>query len=201
MIKFMYNDRNRFCVWVLSIVLAGELPLFAEDGKKLGPAAAQPQPYNPPVAASSDEGLRAIKSFRVPAELKVELFAAEPYLANPVAFCVDEKGVFYVAETFRHGAGVTDTRNHMNWLDVDLASRSVADRVAMYRSFLGKEFAQYNLQHERVKRIVDRDGDGKADGATVFADGFNDPAAGIGAGVLAQGRRLVCLHSLAVEAA
>ena len=34
--------------------------------------------------------------------------------------------------------------------------------------------------------MVDRDGDGKADTATVFADGFNDPAAGIGAGLLAR---------------
>ena len=63
-----------------------------------------------------------MRSFRVPAGLEVELFAAEPLLANPVAFSIDEKGVAYVAETFRHGAGVTDTRNHMNWLDDDLAS-------------------------------------------------------------------------------
>ena len=37
----------------------------------------------------------------MPAGLKVELFAAEPLLANPVAFCIDEQGRFYVAETFR----------------------------------------------------------------------------------------------------
>ena len=33
---------------------------------------------------------------------------------------------------------------------------------------------------------MDRDGDGRADASTVFADGFNDPAAGIGAGILAR---------------
>ena len=151
------------------------------------PADAPLQSYNPPIAPASDEAKRAIPSFRVPAGLNVELFAAEPILANPVAFCIDEKGVVYVAETFRLHAGVTDTRNHMNWLDDDLACRTVADRVAMYRKFLGKEFASYNLQHDRVRRIVDRDGDGRADVATVFADGFNDPASGIGAGVLARG--------------
>jgi quinoprotein glucose dehydrogenase len=118
--------------------------------------------------------------------LKVELFAAEPLLANPVAFCIDEKGVVYVAETFRHGAGVTDTREHMNWLDDYLASRTVADRVAMYQKYLGTGFAKYDVEHERVRRIVDRDGDGRADATTVFADGFNDPAAGIGAGILAR---------------
>lgn len=122
----------------------------------------------------------------MPAGLKVELFAAEPLLANPVAFCIDEQGRFYVAKTFRLGAGVTDTRRHMDWLDDDLACRTVADRVAMYRKFLGKGFEEYKVEHERVRQIVDRDRDGKADSATVFADRFNDPAAGIGAGLLAR---------------
>ena len=81
---------------------------------------------------------------------------------------------------------MTDTRGHMNWLDADLASRTVADRVAMYKKYLGNGFAAYEVEHERVRLIVDRDGDGKADTATVFADQFNDPAAGIGAGLLAR---------------
>ena len=74
----------------------------------------------------------------------------------------------------------------MDWLDDDLACRTVADRVAMYRKFLGKGFEDFKVEHERVRQIVDRDHDGKADTATVFADGFNDPAAGIGAGLLAR---------------
>ncbi len=144
------------------------------------------QTYNPAIAPASSEGEVAIRTFRVPAELKVELFAAEPLLANPVAFSIDEQGRFYVAETFRLGAGVTDTRGHMDWLDDDLACRTVADRVAMYKKFLGKEFEQYKVEHERVRLVVDRDHDGRADSATVFADGFNDPSAGIGAGLLAR---------------
>ena len=140
-----------------------------------------PRSPRPPTRAE-----KAIRSFRVPAGLKVELFAAEPLLANPVAFCIDEKGVAYVAETFRHSDGVTDTRNHMDWLDDDMACRTVADRVAMYKKYLGSKFESFHVQHERVRRVVDRDGDGRADASTVFADGFNDPAAGIGAGVLAR---------------
>ena len=42
----------------------------------------------------------------MPDGLKVELFAAEPLLANPAAFSIDEKGVAYVAETFRLNEGV-----------------------------------------------------------------------------------------------
>ena len=151
------------------------------------PARAEDELYKPNVASASPEPSRAIRSIRLAPGLKVELFAAEPLLANPVAFCVDERGRFYVAETFRLHAGVTDNRKHMNWLDADMASRTVADRVAMYRKFLSPEdFQAYQVEHERVRRVVDLDGDGKADSSTVFADGFKDAADGIGAGLLAR---------------
>ncbi len=171
---------------VFLIVTSATAQTHAGDDPPAAKAASPTKPYLPRIAPASDEARLAMRSFRVPPGLAVELFAAEPLLANPVAFCIDEKGVFYVAETFRHGAGVTDTRGHMNWLDDDLASRTVADRVAMYRKYLGTSFERLDHEHERVRRIVDRDGDGRADAATVFADGFNDPAAGIGAGLLAR---------------
>src|SRR5262245_42385906 len=108
-----------------------------------GPAASdEPAPaYTPQVAAASNEAERAMKRFRIPEGLRVELFAAEPHLANPVGFCIDERNRFYVAETFRLHAGVTDIRGHMDWLDDDLACRTVADRVAMYRKHLKDRFA------------------------------------------------------------
>jgi len=151
------------------------------------PLRAQDESYKPHVEAASPDAAQAAKSFRPAPGLKVDLFAAEPRLANPVAFCIDEKGRFYVAETFRLHEGVTDNRNHMNWLDADMACRTVADRVAMYRKYLGADgFAAFNTEHERVRMIEDRDGDGKADHDSVFADGFKDAADGIGAGVLAR---------------
>ncbi|WP_165067346.1 PVC-type heme-binding CxxCH protein [Paludisphaera rhizosphaerae] len=129
----------------------------------------------------------AQKALRVLPGFKVDLFAAEPNVANIVAFHADEKGRFYVVETFRHSDGVTDTRGHMNWLVDDLAARTVSDRVAMYRKFFTlQEFADYRVEHDRIRLVEDRDGDGKADHAEVFADGFNLPETGIGAGVLAR---------------
>ena len=147
---------------------------------------ATPSDYSPPLAAVSDEAEKAIPRIRVVDGLQVELFAAEPLLANPVAFCIDDQGRFYVAETFRHTTGVTDNRSHMYWLEDDLACRTVVDRVAMYRRHLGAGFAAYEVEHERVRRLVDTTGDGRADHATVFADGFSDAAAGIGAGLIAR---------------
>ncbi len=166
--------------------LAAALLFYCDPASAQAPAS-KPA-YQPEIKPASDEGEKAIARFRVPKGLKVELFAAEPLLANPVAFWPDDHGRFYVAETFRHGQGVTDTRGHMNWLDDDLAARTVADRVAMYRKFFTpEEFAGFAVAEDRIRRIEDRDGDGKADAATVFADGFNNPAVGIGAGVLSRG--------------
>ncbi|MAF67483.1 MAG: glucose dehydrogenase [Planctomycetes bacterium] len=141
--------------------------------------------YEPRIEPASTEGADAIARFTLPENHELTLFAAEPMLANPVCFTVDHAGDCYVAETFRVHAGVTDMRNHMDWLHDELANRSVADRVAMMRRHEGAGFeAAYGTEHDRVRLLRDTDGDGAADTATVFAEGFNDPADGIGAGLL-----------------
>src|SRR3954470_25034612 len=140
----------------------------------------------PMVAQASDEGEKALKRFRIPKGFKVELFAAEPLLANPVCFTIDEKGRFYVAETFRLHAGVTDIRGHMAWLDTELASQSVEQRVAYMKKFEGPKIGDYTKETDRVRLIEDTDGDGKADKATVFSEGYSGIADGIGAGLLAR---------------
>lgn len=145
------------------------------------------EPYAAKVEKASADATTAIKRIRVPAGLQLQLFAAEPLLANPVAFCFDDRGRVYVAETFRLHDGVTDIRGHMDWLDDDLACRTVDDRVAMYRKRLGDKFETYAIHHDRVRLIEDRDGDGAAETAHVFAEGFREAADGIGAGVLARG--------------
>ena len=142
--------------------------------------------YPPPVQAASDGGEQALKRFRVAKGLKVELAAAEPLLANPVAFSIDEKGRFYVVETFRLHAGVTDIRGHMDWLDEELAVKTVEERVAYMTRHEGKRIAEYTRYSDRLRLVWDSDGDGKADQATVFADGFSGVADGIAAGVLSR---------------
>ena len=153
-------------------------------------AAAQekPEPVEPEIAPASQEAERAIQGFKVPTDLDVRLFAAEPQLANPVAFDIDHQGRFWICETFRQNQGVTDNRGHdQAWLNDDLAAQSVADRAAYYRKHLGDKAIEYMLQDDRIRLVEDSDGDGRADKATVFADHFNDLVEGTGAGVLARG--------------
>lgn len=138
------------------------------------------------VLPASDEAAAALSGFELAEGLTVDLFAAEPMLANPVCLYVADDGAVYVGETFRHHAGVTDIREHMDWLDDDLASNTVQDRLDYFAKHLGDEYASYAEREERVRVLRDTDGDGVADVDTVFADGFASHEAGIGAGLLAH---------------
>jgi quinoprotein glucose dehydrogenase len=150
---------------------------------------AQSKPYEPQIAPASEEGRQALALFQLPPGFVVEQWAAEPMLANPVAICPADTGEVYVCESFRLHKGVTDIREHMDWLDDDNASRTVEDEVAMFQKHLSpEEWAAIHVERERVRLLRDTDGDGKADRATVFDDRFGDPADGIGAGVLKWGK-------------
>lgn len=142
-------------------------------------------PYSPAIADKSAEAEHALLQFKVAGGLRGQVFAAEPSLANPVAFCLDEQGRIFVAETFRQSKGVEDNRGHMNWLLDDLAAQTVADRVEFFKKHQKEEVQRYAEEHDRIRRLVDLDGDGQADESTVFADGFNAIEDGTGAGLLA----------------
>lgn len=145
------------------------------------------------VAPASDEGKNAIPSFKHDQGLKIELWAAEPMLANPVAFTQDEKGRWYVAETFRQERGVEDNRSHKDWLDEDLAAQTLEDRLAYMKRHYpdpAKFAEKFTTSEDRIRRLEDTTGSGKADKSTIFADGFRDALDGTGAGILARGNEV-----------
>ncbi len=161
---------------ILSAVICGAS--LAEDDIPIIP---------PKIAPASNEGEIAIGKMKVPKDLKTELFAAEPMVSNPVALCVDEIGRVYVVETNRIDRGAFDVRQHMDWLEDDLANKTVEDRVAMLHRKLGPNFRRETQgATDRVVRLEDSAGEGKADKQTIFADGFNHADEGLGASVLAR---------------
>ncbi len=156
----------------------------------VGPVAsvAVPMPEAPVVAEASHEAELSLQRMTVPAGWKAELVAAEPLLANPVAFWIDGRGRIYVCETFRQERAVTDNRSHSTeWVDDDLAARTVADREAYHRKHLGEKLEEFTKVDDRIRLLEDTNGDGRPDRAVVFADGFNTTVEGTGAGVLAHG--------------
>jgi putative membrane-bound dehydrogenase-like protein len=120
--------------------------------------------------------------------LSAGLVASYPLIDDPVAFCIDERGRFYFAESDRQERGVEDNRSSAFWLLDDIRSETVADRLRMYEKWSDKRdggMAYYSRFDDRVARLADCDGDGVPESRTVFAGPFNEPLDGTGAGVLA----------------
>jgi quinoprotein glucose dehydrogenase len=171
------------CFLAVSIVCSVSTVVAQEGGPVPGPAGGRK------VMPASDEGEAAMKGFRLAPGFKAELFAAEPHVANISGFDIAPDGKVYVVEVFRRrGGGVLDMRTLPAWLDDDLASRTVADRVALVKRRLApQDVRAMEVESDRVRVVEDRDGDGRADHATVFADGFRKLEDGTAAGVLALG--------------
>lgn len=188
---------RRFGASVLGVALLGVL---GGQGQCQEPGA-ESTPEHP-----SEEARQALIGMSVAPGLKAQVFASEPFVTNPVAFDFDDQGRCYLVETFRRRTSVYDIRRFRDWLEADLSFRTVDDR----RQFLSLQLSSENtaiperfhvdrnhdglfdvkdleVESERIRFLVDRDGDGVVDAARVFAEEFNTSVSGVAAGVLAQG--------------
>ncbi len=138
------------------------------------------------VAKVSSDAVRAAKALAPAKGITAGLYAAEPLVANPVALDIDERGRVFVCETYRQDNGVEDNRNHEEWLEDDLASKTTDDRLAMLKKYLKGDISKFSKKQDRIRLLTDRNRDGRADRSTVFIDGFKDPLDGTGASVLAR---------------
>lgn len=191
-----------------SLALAGLFLLPASALRLRGAELADPNNIMRGVRPASDEGQRAMKSFALPPGFKVELIAAEPMIANPVAFTIDDLGRIYVVETFRHSDGVLDIRGRRGWpdrnfkeglpkerlqnlssevLDTDMAVRTVDDRLYYLKNYFGNDAKGLAGQTDRIRMLWSSTGSGKPDKAVVFADGFTRAEDGLGAGITTRG--------------
>ena len=187
------SSPSRSLIPAIAICMLGTISAFAwavpptKDGDKKPTGDAHPADGRvaEKIAGASAEGQQAMGAFKKPAGWQVSLFAAEPELANPVAMFVDRLSRVFVCESFRQGVGVTDNRGHdQEWLHADLAAQSVADRIAFHRKLLGDKAEEYTQHDDRIRLLMDTNGDEVADTTTIFADKFNQLEDGTGAGVL-----------------
>ncbi len=131
----------------------------------------------------------AISCFRIPSGMKMEVFAAEPQVASPVAICIDEKGRVYAAEEYRFNRGTPENRTQDFFLTDDLQIDSLQDRLALYKKFEDRfegGMDWFTKVSDQVRILEDRDGDGRADFSKIFAGGFNEPLDGLAAGLIAR---------------
>lgn len=131
----------------------------------------------------------AIAGFRIPSGMKMEVFAAEPQVASPVAICIDEKGRVYVAEEYRFNRGTPENRTQDFFLEDDLQIDSLDGRLALYKKFEDRfegGMDWFTKVSDQVRILDDRNGDGRADYSKIFAGGFNEPLDGLAAGLIAR---------------
>lgn len=154
------------------------------------------------IAARSQLAEGAIGGFVIPEGMTISVFADETMVANPAALCFDRNGALYVAETFRFDTEVgLGYAGRETWLLDDLKNQTPSDRLAMYEKYAADRedgMAPHTKFSERIRRLVDTNGDGKADQTTIFADGFREPLTGTGTGLLAVDGHLLytCIPDL-----
>ncbi len=115
----------------------------------------RPQPHSPE---------KSIALFRVPEGFHLEVVAAEPHLADPVAIDFDARGRIFVAEL--HGYNLEGY-----WDIVELNKTGVLD-TQVRRINASKEAQRRGAQGQygTVKLLEDTDGDGRVDKSSVWAD-------------------------------
>jgi quinoprotein glucose dehydrogenase len=141
-------------------------------------------PEPPQLVGSSEEAEQAISQFQYPSGIRCEVFAAEPDVANIVAFHRDFQGRLFACETFRQEFGVEDNRRHAHWMDEELQAQKVQDRIDYIRKYIPDADEAYTAKDDRIRLLLDQDGDGAADVSKVFSDRYNRIEMGTGAGVL-----------------
>lgn len=176
---------------VTLLALLGLILLPSPQRPKMPGTASPTHAYIPPIEPASAEAIGAIGSIHMDDGLSASLIASEPLMANPVAFWIDRKGRFYVAETYRQSEfGVPDNRDHVYWQDDDISCMSVEDRREMYLRHHPEYATQWTEHHDLIRLLTDTDGDGVLDQSHVFADGFNNLLDGTGAGLISRGNKV-----------
>lgn len=131
---------------------------------------------------------KTLPQIKIPQALKLTVFADHKShgVFSPTALTIDEKNRVLIAETWRfmNNRGVDDNRKRLHWIHDDLASQTTADRLAMYQKWYHKHPPEHYTKHsEKIRMLIDEDGDGAADKHTVFAEQFNAPLDGTAAGI------------------
>lgn len=127
-----------------------------------------------------------IKSFSIPDDVTVKVWADTSLTQNPSYFYFDSKGRLLVTELYRIGKGVLDIRGFSQAAAVaDIEIETLNDRLQLYKNF-PKEFPDNQVPgvSDRIVLIEDTNNNGQADTAKVFADGFGQPLDGLGTGVI-----------------
>jgi quinoprotein glucose dehydrogenase len=156
----------------------------------------------PAEAARLASAARQSVSVQIAPGLDLAAWAPDGLIVDPVALDFDDRGTLYATSTSRSSLPL-DIRQHPAWVPAVHSMRTVGDLLAFYRTELAPErsaanswLPDYNkdgsrdwrdlaVVKDRLYRIQDTDGDGRADLSRIMVEGFNDdPTFDIAGGVL-----------------
>lgn len=107
---------------------------------------------------------QSLKRFQLEPGFRIELVAAEPLVADPVAMAFDARGRIFVCEIHGYNLeGYLDALDQNKTGVLDKAVRRIPANPEAQRRAAGEQYGT-------VKLLEDLDGDGRMDRATVWAD-------------------------------
>ena len=136
--------------------------------------------------------------------LKIQLWASDSLLQDPVAIAVDDKGAIFVNSTNRNKASEFDIRGHRDWMTESIGFQTVEDRKAFLRRTFAPENSAKNawlpdlngdgshdwldlkVEKEEIYKVEDVNGDGYADQSTRVFNGFNEEITDVAGGLLVR---------------
>ena len=164
-------------------------PLKVEQAAPFTPNVVQLTPDSAAALAKAD---RAAITPRLAPGLELNLWAAEPMIADPIGITFDDQGRLFATRTRRTGEGEIDIRGHQDWMVPSITFKDVEDKRAFYHNVLAPERSAQNqwlkdwngdgsrdwrdlaFAKEGLYRIEDTNGDGVADKSTLVLEDFND---------------------------
>ncbi len=163
--------RSMFSRLSLCLIIASCMSCFAQEDRI---PHAQDKPPGPALSPAE-----AIAKMVVPEGFSVELVASEPDIVNPVSMTIDERGRFWITESFEYPRREAGPGKDRVKILEDTDGDGKADKFSVFMEGLNipsgiavGHGGVWIANSPEILFVQDTDGDGKADSSEVVVTGF-----------------------------